>query len=206
MTTFCAHNLRKGDPPIELILASSSTYRRALLTRLALPFESISPEIDESPLGNETPKRLVTRLAEAKARKISDEYPKALIIGCDQVAVAKDKVLTKPGTHDVAITQLLTVSDQSVTFLTGLCLLNAADDTVQTERLSNTVHFRRLQADEIERYLKQETPYDCAGSFKSEGYAITLVRRIDSEDPTSLMGLPLISLTRMLRNVGVALP
>ncbi len=195
------------EPVITLILASSSPHRRTLLARLAISFESASPEIDETALAGETPSQLVTRLAEAKARKVQHLYPEALIIGSDQVAVADgERVVTKPGTNDAARAQLLAASGRSLVFLTGLCLLNATNDTVQIDCVSNTVHFRTLTPEEIERYLKREKPYDCAGSFKSEGYGITLIRRIDGDDPTSLIGLPLISLAEMLRNEGVHLP
>ncbi|MCH8847055.1 MAG: septum formation inhibitor Maf [Proteobacteria bacterium] len=185
---------------INLILASSSPYRHELLQRLEIPFECESPDIDESQIEGETPTQLVLRLAEAKARVIAPAHPKSLIIGSDQVAVANNEILTKPGNHNNARIQLAKISHKSIIFLTGLCVINTTSNKVQKDCVSYTVHFRDLTEDEIERYLLKETPYDCAGSFKSEGTGISLVQRFEGEDPTSLIGLPLIRLSEMLRN------
>ena len=145
-------------------------------------------------------------MAEAKARTIALTHPESLIIGSDQVAVANDEILTKPGNHNNARAQLRKISHQSVNFLTGLCVINTANNRIQKDWINYTVHFRDLTEDEIERYLLMETPYDCAGSFKSEGYGISLVQRFDGEDPTSLIGLPLIRLSEMLWNEHQDIP
>lgn len=170
------------------------------MQRLEIPFECESPDIDESQIEGETPTQLVLRLAEAKARVIAPAHPKSLIIGSDQVAVANNEILTKPGNHNNARIQLAKISHKSIIFLTGLCVINTTSNKVQKDCVSYTVHFRDLTENEIERYLLKETPYDCAGSFKSEGIGISLVQRFEGEDPTSLIGLPLIRLSEMLRN------
>ena len=191
---------------INIILASSSPYRRSLLQRLEIPFESESPDVDESQLEGETPTDLVLRLAEMKARAISTEHPETLIIGSDQVAIADDEILGKPGNHENAVTQLKKISGKSIVFLTGLCVINIANNNMQGDCISYTVHFRDLTEAEIERYLLQEKPYDCAGAFKSEAYGVSLVRLMEGDDPTSLIGLPLIRLSEMLRNEGLNIP
>jgi MAF protein len=191
---------------INLILASSSPYRRSLLQRLEIPFESESPDVDESQHKGETPTDLVLRLAEMKAAAIARVHPESLIIGSDQVAIAGDEILSKPGNHENAITQLKKVSGKSIVFLTGLCLINTADNKMQKDCIRYTVHFRDLTEDEIERYLLQEKPYDCAGAFKSEAYGVSLMQRMEGNDPTSLIGLPLIRLSEMLRNEGLNIP
>jgi MAF protein len=191
---------------INLILASSSSYRHSLLQRLEIPFESESPDVDESQLKGETPTDLVVRLAEMKAAAIARAHPESLIIGSDQVAIAGDEILSKPGNHENAITQLKKVSGKSIVFLTGLCLINTADNKMQKDCIKYTVHFRDLTEDEIERYLLQEKPYDCAGAFKSEAYGVSLMQRMEGNDPTSLIGLPLIRLSEMLRNEGLNIP
>jgi len=194
------------ETDINLILASSSPYRRSLLQRLEIPFESESPDVDESQLEGETPTDLVLRLAEIKAAAIAPAYPESLIIGSDQVAVADDEILNKPGNHENAINQLKKVSAKSIVFLTGLCVINTANNNIQKDCISYTVHFRDLTEEEIERYLLLEKPYDCAGSFKSEAYGVSLMQRMEGDDPTSLIGLPLIRLSEMLRNEGLSIP
>lgn len=191
-------------PP--LILASSSPYRRELLARLQLPFDSQAPNIDESRHPEEPAEALVRRLAEAKARALSAEYPHHLIIGSDQVAVLDDQVLGKPHTFERAQQQLRSASGRSVTFLTGLALLDSTSGHCQVDCVPFTVHFRTLDDTRIQRYLQQEQPYDCAGSFKSEGLGISLFRSTEGSDATSLVGLPLIRLVDMLLTAGIELP
>ena len=188
----------------ELVLASTSPFRKALLEKLELAFTTRSPEVDESRLDGETPEQLVYRLSEAKARAVAAECSAdALIIGSDQVAVIDDTILGKPGNHEKAVQQLNDASGRAVTFLTGLCLLNSATGMAQTEVIPFTVHFRALTNEQIENYLRKEQPYNCAGSFKSEGLGISLFERLEGDDPNTLIGLPLIRLVRMLENEGV---
>lgn len=191
-------------PP--LILASGSRYRRELLARLSLPFSCESPDIDESALGDESPIDLAQRLSRKKARCIADRHPTGLIIGSDQVADCGGHILGKPGTIDQAIAQLQTASGRTVTFWTGLALINAATGRVQETVVRCDVEFRELAISEIRRYIEIEQPLDCAGSFKAEGLGIVLFRRYVTDDPTSLIGLPLIALCSMLRSECVALP
>ncbi|OEC36072.1 MAF protein [Pseudomonas cuatrocienegasensis] len=191
-------------PP--LLMASSSPYRRELLARLQLPFDSQAPDIDESHQPDEPAEALVRRLAEAKARALSAQYPHHLIIGSDQVAVLDDQVLGKPHTFERAQQQLRSASGRSVTFLTGLALLDSASGQCQVDCVPFTVHFRTLDDACIQRYLQREQPYDCAGSFKSEGLGISLFRSTEGSDATSLIGLPLIRLVDMLLAAGVELP
>jgi len=186
-----------------LILASTSPYRRQLLERLGIAFSTAAPDIDETRLPNETPTAMVSRLSEAKAQAVGKQHPNALIIGSDQMAVCSDAVLGKPGTHDKATAQLAYLSGQRVTFLTGVCLHNAARGRSQLDVIAFHVVFRMLDAAMIENYLHREQPYNCAGSFKSEGLGIALFERLEGDDPTALIGLPLIRLTRMLENEGV---
>lgn len=183
----------------KLILASSSQYRRKLLSRLQLPFESHSPDIDESPRPGEHPAAMVTRLSEEKARALARQYNNHLIIGSDQVAVLGTNVLTKPGSFEAAFEQLSSESGKRVKFLTGLALLNTSNDTIEVDMVTTEVAFRQLTDLEITNYLHQDEPYDCAGSFKSEGLGITLFEGIYGTDPTALVGLPLIRLGQMLR-------
>jgi len=183
-----------------LILASSSQYRRKLLSRLQLPFESHSPDIDESPKPNEPPEHMVKRLSEKKARAFADQYNNHLIIGSDQVAVLGTNVLTKPGGFDAAFEQLTSQSGKRVKFLTGLALLNTNTNAIEVDMVTTEVAFRQLTNQEITDYLLQDEPYDCAGSFKSEGLGITLFEGIYGADPTALVGLPLIRLGKMLRD------
>jgi len=191
-------------PP--LILASSSTYRRALLSRLNLPFDCVAPHLDETPLPGETPPVTAMRLATAKAAAVAALYPGALVIGSDQVATLDDLQIGKPGTHDAAFAQLQLMRGRSVVFHTALCLFDAREDggPVQLENIQTTVTFRDLPDNELDAYLRIEQPYDCAGSAKNEGLGIAILERIDSTDPTALTGLPLIALTGMLRRAGVA--
>ncbi|WP_286238600.1 Maf family protein [Neptuniibacter halophilus] len=186
-----------------LILASSSPFRRQILDKLGLKYECISPEIDESALEQETPHQLVARLAEAKARKVAETGQNALIIGSDQVAVLGDEILGKPHTHENAVHQLKKLSGHRVTFLTGLSLVNSASGEAQTEVVPFDVVFRPLTDSMIENYLRAEQPYNCAGSFKSEALGIVLFDKLEGEDPNTLIGLPLIRLVRMLENEGL---
>ncbi len=182
----------------QLVLGSTSPFRRQLLEKLGLPFDTAAPETDETPLEGEGPEQLVARLAEAKARAVAVQYPEALIIGSDQVAVNDGEILGKPHTHDKAMEQLRNASGKHVRFLTGLCLYNAASDTAQVEVVPFDVVFRELTDQMIDNYLKAEQPYNCAGSFKSEAMGIALFEKLEGEDPNSLIGLPLIRLVRML--------
>lgn len=191
-------------PP--LLLASGSAYRRELLSRLRLPFDCAAPQIDESPLPGEDGAALAMRLAQEKAQALASRYPEHLIIGSDQVAVLDGQLIGKPGSFERAREQLRAASGRSVSFLTGLCLHNARSGRSQVDCVPFTVHFRQLDDARIERYLRAEQPYDCAGSAKSEGLGIALLERIDSDDPTALVGLPLIRTCQMLRAAGVRLP
>ncbi|MDH5784934.1 MAG: Maf-like protein [Chromatiales bacterium] len=187
----------------QLVLGSTSPFRRQLLEKLGLPFETASPETDETALAGETPEQLVARLAEAKARAVASQYPEALIIGSDQVAVNDGNILGKPLTHEVAMQQLRNASGKQVRFLTGLCLYNGATDRAQVEVVPFDVVFRNLSDEMIDNYLNAEQPYNCAGSFKSEAMGIALFERLEGEDPNTLIGLPLIRLVRMLESEGV---
>ena len=190
-------------PP--LLLASSSRYRRELLERLRLPFTTASPDIDESPLAGEAAEDLVTRLARNKATALAASHPEHLIIGSDQVAVLDGYILGKPGNHERARNQLLAASGRRISFLTGLALLNSRTGHCQVDHIRFNVDFRELEEDRIERYLRAEQPYDCAGSAKSEGLGIALLESIDNDDPTALVGLPLIRTSRLLRQAGIKL-
>ncbi len=186
-----------------LILGSRSPFRAELLKKLQINFIQHSPDIDETQLEGESAPALVERLAQEKARLIAETYPQALIIGSDQVAVADGNILGKPGNHQTAIQQLMMASGKSVTFYTGLALYNAENQTMQHIVEPFTVHFRELTEKQIEYYLNQEKPYQCAGSFKSEGFGISLFSRLEGDDPNSLIGLPLIKLIELLSNEGV---
>ncbi len=185
------------------MLASSSSYRAALLARLGVPFVTDAPDLDETRLPDEDPPALVCRLAAAKARVVAARHPGALVIGSDQVAVCGSDVLGKPGSIERAREQLARLSGRSVTFLTGLCLFDADGGKHQTTVEHNRVQFRELTADEIARYVERERPLDCAGAFKSEGLGIALFESIDGPDPNALVGLPLIALCRLLRQAGI---
>ena len=193
-------------PPGGLVLASTSPYRRELLGRLGLPFTTARPEVDESPLAGEDPEVLVRRLAEAKARAVAPIHPDALVIGSDQVAVLDGNVVGKPGAPDAAADQLRRASGRAVRFLTGLCLLDTARDVAEVVVEPFTVHFRALDDGQIARYIERERPFDCAGSFKSEGLGIALFERLEGDDPSALVGLPLIRLVSLLGRAGVTLP
>lgn len=186
-----------------LILASSSPFRRELLARLRLPFETLNPAADESLLPDEDAPASVARLAELKARSVAARQSGALIIGSDQLAVLEGEILGKPGDHERAVNQLIRASGQTVTFYTGLCLLDSSSQRLQSEVIPFWVVFRSLNSRQIEGYLRRERPYNCAGSFKSEGLGIALFESLQGEDPTSLIGLPLIRLIRMLEAEGV---
>lgn len=187
----------------KLVLASTSPYRRELLGRLGLPFETTSPNVDETVLPGETPEQLVKRLAESKARAVESDYSDALIIGSDQVAVLDNTILGKPGNHEKALVQLNNASGRKVDFVTGLCLLNTKTDNCQVAAETFSVVFRKLSAKQINNYLQHEKPYDCAGSFKSEGLGISLFERMEGDDPNSLIGLPMIRLINMLYTEGL---
>ena len=191
---------------LPLLLASSSVYRRDLLSRLRLPFTCSSPDIDESHRPGESALELVQRLSLEKAQALAASHPAHLIIGSDQVAVLNDQIIGKPHTFDKARQQLLNASGASVSFLTGLTLLNSQTGHHQTDCVPFTVHMRHLSAEQIERYLHAEEPYDCAGSFKAEGLGVSLFQRTEGDDATSLVGLPLIRLVDMLLAQGAALP
>lgn len=186
-----------------LILASTSPFRRELLARLGLPFQAQSPEVDEQPLAKEDANALVRRLAEAKARAGAAKTPDAIVIGSDQVAVIDGEILGKPGSHERARAQLARLAGRQVTFLTGLCLLDGRTGKLQADVVPFGVRFRPLSAQQIEHYLLREQPYNCAGSFKSEGLGIALFEAMHGDDPTALIGLPLIRLCSMLQNAGV---
>lgn len=189
-----------------LILASTSVYRRDLLNRLGLPFQMQAPACDETPKPLETAKELVLRLSREKAESIKDLYPGAVIIGSDQVAEADGEIIGKPDSHIDAVRQLTEISGRSLTFNTGLCVYNTAIGLIEVDCINVYVKFRTLSRNQIEAYLLSEQPYDCCASFKSEGLGITLVRQIDSSDPTALIGLPLVRLTTMLAQTGIELP
>ena len=188
-----------------LLLASTSPYRRELLSRLRIPFDVVRPEVDETPLAGEPPLVLAQRLAAAKAEVIAAREGDAWVIGSDQVAELDGRPLGKPGNRDAALTQLASMSGRSVAFRTALCVMHrelGRFDAVDT----TIVRFRSLAADGIARYVDAEQPFDCAGSFKSEGLGIALFEAIETSDPTALVGLPLIATAQLLRRAGFALP
>ncbi len=190
------------DEHHRLVLASTSAYRRALLTRLGLPFECAAPEVEESPLPGETAAATAQRLAQAKAAAVAPRFPDALIIGSDQVASLGALRLEKPGTHANAVRQLQALSGQTAQFDTAVCLLDAARHANWTRLVPCRVTFRTLDTHLLEAYLQREQPYDCAGSAKSEGLGIALIERMQTDDPTALIGLPLIALTELLTVAG----
>ena len=185
---------------MELILASTSPYRRALLERLQIPFSCVPPEVDETPINGERPDALAMRLSVAKAHAVARLHPGALVIGSDQVASLNAAALGKPGTLERARAQLAACSGKRVTFFTGLAVINADRGLALQTMAPFDVHFRELAPTEIDRYLEREQPFDCAGSFKVEGLGITLFERLQGDDPTALEGLPLIALSAMLRD------
>jgi septum formation protein len=192
--------------PLPLLLASSSIYRKELLSRLDLAFETANPDLDETPLPGESAAQTSRRLAEAKARALASRFPGHLIIGSDQVALLDGTQLGKPGSHERAVAQLQQMRGRSIEFHTALCLLNATSDRVQLHIDITRVTMRNYNDAEIERYLRREQPYHCAGSAKTEGLGITLIAAIENRDPTAIIGLPLIELVSMLKNEGVTLP
>ena len=191
---------------LPLVLASTSPYRKNVLNRLHIPFTTFAPNIDETPQPSEFPTALVARLSESKTRAAQSIYPKALVIGSDQIALLDNKtILGKPGGHEQAVQQLSLVSGKQVDFLTGLCLLNTESNQTQIDIVRFSVIFRELTSRQIENYLRQDKPYNCSGSFKSEGLGIVLIEQMLGNDPTAIIGLPLIRLVRMLEVERVAI-
>ena len=188
-----------------LILGSTSRYRRELLQRLRVPFDVVSPEVDETPLAGEAPQTLATRLALAKAKAVAALHPNAVVIGSDQVADLNGEPLGKPGNHERAVLQLQRMRGQTVVFQTAVSVVCQASGFEQTELAQIQARFRDLSDVEIEAYLRAEEPYDCAGSAKSEGLGIALLDAIDNDDPTALIGLPMIRTARLLRAAGIDL-
>ena len=191
---------------LPLVLASTSPFRAELLLRLALPFDTFAPDIDETPAPGESPEAMVRRLTAAKAEAARPHFPAHLVIASDQCAVCNDKIIGKPGNHENAVAQLSSFAGKEVRFLTGVALLNTESGNLQLDIVPFGVTFRDLGAEEIERYLRKEQPYNCAGSFKSEGLGITLFEKMSGDDPSALIGLPLIRLAAFLREEGVPLP
>jgi septum formation protein len=192
--------------PARLILASSSKYRKLQLQRFGISFDCEAPQIDETALNNESPHELVGRLALKKAEAVSRQYPQSVVIGSDQIALFDGQIIGKPGNHQTALKQLKSFSGQVVEFLTSVSVLCRESGFSEQYTDCTRVCFRSLQDEEIERYLQQEKPYDCAGAFKAESLGIVLFDRIISEDPTALIGLPLIRTAAMLRSAGLPLP
>ncbi|AVA36503.1 7-methyl-GTP pyrophosphatase [Cupriavidus metallidurans] len=191
-----------SDTRPALILGSSSPYRRELLSRLRIPFEVATPDIDETPLAGERPAATALRLSRLKAEAIAALHAGALVIGSDQVCTLDDQQIGKPGTHAKALAQLQLMRGRTVTFHSALCLLDGRTGEAQIADIQTHATFRNLSDAELDAYLRLETPYDCAGSAKVEGLGIMLLERVESNDPTALIGLPLIALTGMLRHVG----
>jgi septum formation protein len=188
-----------------LVLGSTSRYRRELLSRLNVPFEVAAPDVDETPLPGEAPAALAQRLALAKAQAVAAKFPRSVVIGSDQVADLHGQPLGKPGSHENAVAQLRQMRGQTVIFQTALAVVCLETGFIEQDIAAVRVVFRDLSDDEIENYLRIEQPYDCAGSAKSEGLGIALLERIDNDDPTALIGLPLIRTARMIRAAGVQL-
>ncbi|MCE1160250.1 MAG: Maf family nucleotide pyrophosphatase [Burkholderiales bacterium] len=197
--------MKNSPSTLQLILGSSSPYRRELLQRLRLPFTVVSPRIDEIPLAGETPPETALRLAVAKARHIAQTHPNAFIIGADQVATVNGEQIGKAGGFDKALAQLQAMRGQTVLFHSALCLYDACNDCVDARNVITRATFRDLPDNELSAYLRIEQPYDCAGSAKVEALGITILEKVESDDPTALIGLPLIALTDMLRKAGVDL-
>ncbi|EAT12023.1 septum formation inhibitor Maf [Bermanella marisrubri] len=186
-----------------LILGSSSPFRRELLEKLDLSFECDSPDIDETPLKNEKPEDMVARLAKAKAMAIAERNPQSIIIASDQCATLDGEIIGKPGDHENAVAQLQKASGRCVTFYTSLCVYNGQNEVSEEIVEPFYVYFRELNDQQIENYLQKEQPYNCAGSFKSEGLGISLFDRLEGSDPNTLIGLPLIQLIRMLEKFHI---
>lgn len=189
--------------PLPLVLASTSPYRRELLTRLQIPFAVIAPEVDETPLPGEAPEATALRLSQRKAQAAQTAYPAALIIGSDQVATLEGRQIGKPGTYDKALEQLRLMRGKSVVFHSALTLYNSVSGDMQTASVPTTVHYRDLSDAQIVSYLSKDTPYNCAGSARIESLGIALIEKLDTADPSALIGLPLIELTRMLAAQGL---
>ena len=204
--TVCPVEPPAGEKAVKLVLASTSPFRKELLGRLQIPFDTRNPELDEQHFESESASEIVQRLAREKAQAVATEMAEGLVIGSDQCAVLGDKILGKPGSFDNAIKQLRNSAGQTVVFHTGLCLLNAATGDAQIEDVIFKVRFRQLSDEQIENYLNREDALSCAGSFKSEALGITLFESMEGEDPTALIGLPLIRLTSMLAREGISLP
>jgi len=190
---------------MNIVLGSTSPFRKTLLERLRIDFDCDSPDIDETPLENEPVEDMVVRLAITKAQVISAHHPDSLIIGSDQSAVLDGKILSKPGNFENAFKQLTRASGQKITFQTGLCLLNSSTGTIQSACVPYTVVFKNLTPTMIKNYLHKEEPYNCAGSFKSEALGIALFERFEGSDPNALIGLPLIELVNFLNNEGFSI-
>jgi septum formation protein len=191
---------------MNIVLASTSRYRRELLTRLQVPFSAVNPGVDEIAIAGELPEAMSVRLATAKALAVASDHPDAIIIGCDQVAVSGGKILGKPGNHDNAVRQLRELSGRDAIFYTALCVHHTRSGRTATQVVPYRVRFRTLGDDAIQRYLEREQPYDCAGSAKSEGLGIALIERMEGDDPNALVGLPLIALVDLLHEHGVQIP
>lgn len=189
---------------MKLVLASTSVYRKELLSRLGLSFVTVSPKCDESSLADETAEQLVARLAQLKALSVTQQFPDSIIIGSDQVASLDGMLLTKPGNHANATRQLEQASGRKVVFYTGLCVMNTTNFESWVKVCPYTVYFRKLSSAQIEAYLERETPYDCAGSFKSEGLGVALFEKMEGDDPSSLIGLPMIALVGLLEQAGLS--
>lgn len=192
--------------PPKLVLASTSAYRRDLLSRLGLEFETAAPGVDESRHEGESGARLVLRLARQKALAVAENRANSLVIGSDQIATLGREILTKPGEREAAVRQLRAMRGRRVDFITGICVFNTASGACLEDLVRCRVHFRDYDDAEIERYLDAEAPYDCAAAFKSELSGIALVSRMELEDPSALIGLPLVKLADMLRRQGVRIP
>jgi septum formation protein len=192
-----------GTPPRQLVLASTSRYRKALLERLGLAFEVCAPRVDEKALLDETPAETALRLSLLKVQAVERQFRDALIIGSDQVAAIGDERFGKPGDHETAVRQLRRLSGKAIDFHTAVALLDARSGKLESRVVPCRVHFRTLDERRIEEYLRREQPYDCSASAKAEGLGIALIRRIETDDPSSLIGLPLIALTEMLERAGL---
>lgn len=190
---------------MKLVLASTSPFRKTILEKLNVDFDTVSPEVDETAHKNERPQQLVERLSIAKAKAVADNIDNALVIGSDQVSVINGEIIGKPHTHENAVKQLQNASGKTVTFYTGLCLYNSSTKQYQSEVVPFNVVFRELSNSQIDNYLRKETPYNCAGSFKSEALGIVLFEKLEGDDPNTLMGLPLIRLIKMLEHEGFSI-
>jgi len=190
---------------LPLVLASTSLFRKSVLNRLHIPFITYAPNVDETAKVDESPTELVTRLSKLKAYSAHSTYPQALIIGSDQVAVIDNTILGKPGTHDQAVEQLTQASGRQVDFITGLCVYNSELNQAQIDVVVFSVLFRKLTLQQIENYLSVDKPYNCCGSFKSEGLGIALLDQMNGTDPTAIIGLPLIRLVQMLEIEGIVI-